>query len=123
MEAVEVMATLRGQAAAEDLGGTLAVDQAVVAAEARVAQVVLEAQAAAALMAARGGTTVEDEAVAMVSLLQVEVPHHQVATQVAVAPVRPAIGRRELTGAGLILRCWRSCGKSLTRRKSSSRTT
>ena len=123
MAAVEEMATLHGLVAVEDLGDTLEVDQAAVAAEARVVQAGLEAQAVAALMAARGETMVEDEAVATVSLLRVAVPHHQAATQVAVAPVRPASGRRELTGAGLILRCWRSCGKSLTRRKSSSRTT
>ena len=99
MEAAEETGTLHGRVAVEDRGGSLAAGQ-VVAAVAQVAQVDLEVQAEAALTEDRGETTVEDEAVAMVFLLQVEVPHHQVATQVAVASVRPDIGRRELTGAG-----------------------
>ena len=129
------MAILHGRAAAEVPGDTPEVDLVLAAAEAlavRVdlearealeAQVALEAQAEAALMAARGRTTVEDEAEVTVSLLQVEVRHHQVVTQAAEALVRPASGRRGLIGAGLIPRCWKSCDRSLTRRRSSSRTT
>ena len=127
--AVVGTAILHGQAAAEVLGDTPEVDLVLAVAEAlavRVdleAQAALEAQAGAALMAARGRTTAEDEAEVTASLPLVEVRHHRVVTQVEEVLVRPASGRRGPIDAGLIPRCWKSCDRLLTRRRSSSRTT
>ena len=127
--AVVGTAILHGQAAAEVLGDTPEVDLVLAAAEALAVRVDLEARgdlealAEAALMAALGRIMAEDEAEVTASLPLVEVRHHRVVTRVEEVLVRPASGQRGLIGAGLIPRCWRSCDRSPTRRRSSSRTT
>ena len=123
---VEATATLRGQVAEADIGDNQAAGQ-VVAQEvqvARVDRVDLEAPAAAAALAETlGEVMAEEEAVGTVSLLRAEVLHRQVATQVGEAPVRPVTGQKEPPDNGRTQRCSKSCGRSRTRSRFSSRTT
>ena len=124
-EVVEATATLRGQVAEADIGGSQAAGQ-VVAQEVQVARVVrvdLEVPAAAALAEDLGEITAEEGAVGMVPLLRAEVLHRQVATQVGEAPVRPVTGQKEPPDNGRTQRCSKSCGRLHTRSRFSSRTT